>query len=257
MRKFLFFISFLFLFSASLNAKTEIDKAFRKRTEGNNANKFTLYSPDIYENREIRIEQVFNNFDCNGQNISPKLIWRNIPKGTKSFAITMQDRDMKSGSGWWHWVVYNIPYDATMIDNNASGNKKLMPKGAVEVLNDYGFKGYSGACPPVNERHNYVITVYALNIEKINFPRNVMPAMVSLYLNENNLGSATIKAYYGKNVVSKNGVLGTVKSGKPKASNTTNKTTKATKPTKESKSTEDKKPNIKSKNNIIIEEKII
>lgn len=259
MRKFLFFLSFLFLFSTSLNAKTKIDKAYKKRTDNSSSiKKFTLYSPDIYENRQIREEQVYNGFGCNGKNISPKLIWQNAPKETKSFAITMQDRDMQSGSGWWHWVVYNIPYDATMINNGASGVKKLMPKKAVEVLNDYGFKGYGGVCFSDNKRHNYVITIYALSVEKVEFPRNVMPAMVSLYLNENKLSSATIKAYHNKSTVNKSGTLGNIKSSKVETpKNNILGTIKSYKIEKSenNKNIENKKSDVKLKKNIIIEEK--
>lgn len=197
MRRFILFIFFSFV-AFQLNAKTEIDKAFRKRTKSP-ITKFILYSPDIYDNKQIREEQVFNGFGCNGKNISPKLVWRNPPKNTKSFAITMYNKDTKSESGWWHWVIYNIPAKTTLIETGASEAKKLMPKGAIQVLNDYGFKGYGGVCPPQGSKHNYIITIYALNVEELNLPKDVMPSMVSYYLNEHKIATATIKAFYKRN----------------------------------------------------------
>ncbi len=70
---------------------------------------FTLTSSDIQG--QLSKEQVFNGFGCKGDNISPKLSWENAPKGTKSFALTVYDPDAPTGSGWWHWVVFDIPKD--------------------------------------------------------------------------------------------------------------------------------------------------
>ncbi len=197
MKKLVLFFLFI-LFSFQLNAKTEVDKAFRKRTKST-INKFILYSPDIYDNRQIRDEQVFNGFGCEGKNISPKLVWRNAPADTKSFAITMYDKDAKTGSGWWHWIVYNIPANVTLLETGASETRKLMPKGAIQSLNDFGTKKYGGVCPPAGSKHNYIITIYALNVEKLDLPKNVMPAMVGYYINKHKIASTAIKAFYKRN----------------------------------------------------------
>lgn len=194
----LLLISLFFLFTFQLNAKTEVDKAFIKRTKSA-VNKFILYSPDIYDNRQIIEDQVFNGFGCEGKNISPKLIWKNAPADTESFAITMYDKDAKTGSGWWHWIVYNIPANVTLLETGASEIKKLMPKGSIQSLNDYGIKKYGGVCPPAGSKHEYIITLYALNVEKLDLPKNVMPAMVGYYLNEHKIASTTIKAFYKRN----------------------------------------------------------
>ncbi|MDD2839737.1 MAG: YbhB/YbcL family Raf kinase inhibitor-like protein [Rickettsiales bacterium] len=196
MKKIFFLILYILLISP-LNAKTEIDKAFKKRDSNELADKtFVLYSPDIYKNQQIREDQVFNGFDCNGQNISPKLVWRNAPIETKSFAITMFNKDAKTDSGWWHWIVYNIPANVNEIEEEASTKKKLLPKGAIQGINDYGMKQYGGVCPPKGEKYNYVITIYALNIEKLNLPKNPTPAMIRLSLNDYKIGTSTIHAFY-------------------------------------------------------------
>lgn len=198
------FILSIFFFN-SLSAKTEIDKAFMKRTKSTGT-KFTLYSPDIYNGKEILSNQIFNGFGCNGKNISPKLVWKNAPKNTKSFAITIFDKDAETGSGWWHWILYNIPSNVFTIETDASENKKLLPKGAVQGLNDYGEKKFGGVCQTGGKKHNYVITLYALDVEELKLPKNASPAMISYFLNMYKISTTTINAFYTQNsgVVFKN-----------------------------------------------------
>jgi phosphatidylethanolamine-binding protein (PEBP) family uncharacterized protein len=74
-----------------------------------NAQSITLTSSDIKEGGTIVNEQVFKGFGCSGGNVSPALSWSGAPSGTKSFAVTIYDRDAPTGSGWWHWVVFNLP----------------------------------------------------------------------------------------------------------------------------------------------------
>ena len=87
------------------------------------AQTMTLTSPDIAPGAKIADEQVFNGFGCTGGNISPALSWSGAPKDTKSFALSVYDPDAPTGSGFWHWVVFNIPPDVTSLPKNA-GNPK-------------------------------------------------------------------------------------------------------------------------------------
>ena len=194
----IFILFFYFALCLSLNAKNEIDKAFQGRSQGDLKKKFTLYSSDMINNQQVREEQFFNGFGCDGKNISPKLVWTNTPKNAKSFAITIFDKDAKTGSGWWHWIVYNILTDVNLIENGASNHKKIMPKDAVETINDYGTKGYGGVCVLDNEKHNYVITIYALDVDKLDLPKKATPAVVRYYINQHKIATATINAFYGK-----------------------------------------------------------
>lgn len=196
----IFFLFFYFVLCLSLNAKTEIDKAFQGRSRDDLKKKFTLYSPDMVNNQQVREEQFFNGFGCDGENISPKLVWAYAPKNTKSFAITIFDKDAKTGSGWWHWIVYNIPADINSVENGASNHEKIMPKGAIETINDYGTSGYGGVCVLNNEKHNYVITIYALNVDKLDLPKKATPAMVRYYINQHKIATATINVFYGKEI---------------------------------------------------------
>ncbi|MES1210328.1 MAG: YbhB/YbcL family Raf kinase inhibitor-like protein, partial [Pseudomonadota bacterium] len=74
---------------------------------------FTLTSAAFKNNGAIAAKYSFNQMGCTGENLSPPVEWKNPPAGTKSFALTVHDPDAPTGSGWWHWVVYNIPADAT------------------------------------------------------------------------------------------------------------------------------------------------
>src|SRR5580704_5839200 len=97
------------------------------------ADPFTLQSADIKPDSTIAEAQVFNGFGCDGGNVSPSLSWKNAPAGTKSFAITVYDPDAPTGSGWWHWVMFNIPASVMSLPagsgNPANGQA---PKGAVQ-----------------------------------------------------------------------------------------------------------------------------
>ncbi|MEO7338258.1 MAG: YbhB/YbcL family Raf kinase inhibitor-like protein, partial [Caldimonas sp.] len=79
---------------------------------GAHASGFTLSSPTIKPDSMLSEAQVFNGFGCTGKNISPALAWSGAPSGTKSYALTVYDPDAPTGSGWWHWVVYNMPASA-------------------------------------------------------------------------------------------------------------------------------------------------
>ena len=158
-----------------------------------NAQTFTLKSSELggqFTNRYF-----MNGFGYSGENISPQLFWQNAPVGTQSFAVTMYDKDAPTGSGFWHWVVFNIPANTTELPSNA-GNiaKKLMPIGAVQSINDVGVNGYVGPAPPQGPSHQYVITVYALKT-KIDLKETSTPALVGFYLNSVALAKTSIVAY--------------------------------------------------------------
>lgn len=156
---------------------------------------FYLSSTDIQG--QIANDQVFNSFGCSGKNISPQLSWKNAPKGTKSFAITAYDPDAPTGSGWWHWVVFNIDKSVDNIKTGAS--TKAMPAGAIESSTSYGSKGFGGACPPEGDKpHRYIFTAYALDIEKIDQTADARPELIGFFLNGHAIAKASIMAYYGR-----------------------------------------------------------
>src|SRR4051812_22570556 len=116
---------------------------------GASAQSMTLTSPEIAEGATIANEQLLNGFGCTGGNVSPALNWSGAPAGTRAFAINMFDPDAPTGSGFWHWVVFNIPPATTSLPKGAGDmEKKLMPGGAIQSRTDLGTDGYGGPCPP-------------------------------------------------------------------------------------------------------------
>jgi Raf kinase inhibitor-like YbhB/YbcL family protein len=164
------------------------------------AGDFTLASPTIEPGAFLSEAQVFNGFGCTGKNQSPALIWSAGPKETKSYAITVYDPDAPTGSGWWHWIVYNIPSNITKIAAGAGDpTGKLLPLGAVQGRTDYGTHAFGGACPPQGDKpHRYIFTVYALKIDKIDVPSDSSAALIGFMIHANTLGKADFTALFGR-----------------------------------------------------------
>lgn len=162
------------------------------------AGSFTLSSNDIAEGKFMDKKQEFKGFGCTGEDLSPHLKWSNIPEGTKSFAITAYDPDAPTGSGWWHWQIVNIPATVTELAADAGSVKEqLAPAGSMQIENDYGQKGFGGACPPQGHGvHHYRFTVYALSVEKLELPANASGALAGYMINANSIESSTIEALY-------------------------------------------------------------
>ncbi|MCH2546248.1 MAG: YbhB/YbcL family Raf kinase inhibitor-like protein [Alphaproteobacteria bacterium] len=160
-------------------------------------NPFKVSSPDYNADEPIAALHLFNGFGCEGENISPALSWHGAPIETKSYAVTIYDPDAPTGSGWWHWVVYNIPANVTSLEMAASSTG--LPEGAVQVRNDYSEHAYGGPCPPVgDEPHRYIVTVHALNAEVLKAPKDASPALVGFMLNEHGIAKTELTAKYGR-----------------------------------------------------------
>jgi Raf kinase inhibitor-like YbhB/YbcL family protein len=160
------------------------------------AQEFTLTSNDLQG--QLTQYQVFSGFGCSGMNISPSLKWINAPSNTKSFAVTVYDPDAPTGSGWWHWVIFNIPAGVKELNRDAGRpEKRLAPAGSIQSVTDFGKPGFGGACPPQGDKaHRYIFTVYALNVEKLDLDEKASPAMVGFLLNNNTIAKASMISYY-------------------------------------------------------------
>jgi Raf kinase inhibitor-like YbhB/YbcL family protein len=169
--------------------------AFAASAAGN----FTLTSTDISAKKPIDDKHVFNSFGCSGGNVSPELSWKGAPSGTKSFALTAYDPDAPTGSGWWHWVVYNIPASTTSLPSGAGDAKSpKLPEGAVQGNTDFGTPGYGGPCPPPGKPHRYIFTVFALDTDKLDIPQGATAAFVGFNLHGHTLAKASLTAKYGR-----------------------------------------------------------
>lgn len=137
-------------------------------------------------------------FGCAGGNKSPHLSWSGAPDGTKSFALSCFDPDAPTGSGFWHWVMVNIPANVSELaldaGNAAAG---LLPPGALQTRTDFGVPGYGGPCPPEGDHpHRYLFTLFAVGIEQLPVEADTMPAVVGFMLNFNTMEKATLMGLY-------------------------------------------------------------
>ena len=161
---------------------------------------FVLNSPDVHAGARFASAQIFNGMGCTGGNVSPALVWRGAPAATRSFAVTIYDPDAPTGSGWWHWVVFNIPATVTSLPAGAGDPaKKLLPAGSTQGKTDFGTAAYGGPCPPAGDKpHHYIVTVYALNVDKIDVPSDASAAYVGFNIHGHMVGKATFTALYGR-----------------------------------------------------------
>lgn len=163
------------------------------------AAEFRLSSPDMTDGGTVADTFVLDGFGCTGGNASPALAWSGAPAGTKSFVVTVYDPDAPTGSGWWHWVVTDIPATVTALPRGAGGPAGTeLPAGAMQGRTDFGTLSYGGPCPPRDDApHRYVFTVHALPVAHLPVDPQVSAAMVGLALHATEIGSASLVARYG------------------------------------------------------------
>lgn len=132
-------------------------------------------------------------YTCDGKNISPKVSWANVPKGTKSFAVIIDDPDA-GPTPWVHWVIFNIPNDQRVLRKDIPA-KKVLKSGAEQGINDFKEIGYGGPCPPAGPPHQYVMKLYALDTE-LNLAAGLTKADVVQAMKGHIVEKAALKATY-------------------------------------------------------------
>jgi Raf kinase inhibitor-like YbhB/YbcL family protein len=157
---------------------------------------FTLFSNDI--GGQGTVNEAFDGFGCTGKNRSPHLEWKNAPASTKSFALTLYDPDAPTGSGWWHWLVFDIPAALVQLPQGAGNvNAGILPSQVVQSINDYGITGYGGPCPPQGHGfHQYIFTLFALDVESLQLSKETNPAVVGFNINAHTIEKASLVMYY-------------------------------------------------------------
>ena len=163
--------------------------------------KFVLTSSDPQLAISVPLIYTAKAFGCSGGNLSPELHWSGAPAGTQSFVVTLFDRDERSTpSGWWHWVLYNLPKNVSSLPQGAGAeHSSALPPEALQGRTDLGEDAYHGPCPAKGDPpHRYVFTVYALNVAKLPVAPDSSGAMVTSIVQEHLLGKAVFVAHYGR-----------------------------------------------------------
>src|ERR1700752_5329434 len=134
---------------------------------------------------------------CPGPNKSPRQKWSGAPDGAKSFEVTCYDPDAPTGSGFWHWLVVNIPANVTEVASGAGSAGGRLPAGALQTRTDFGAPGYGGPCPPEGDHpHRYLFTVFAVGAEKLQATADTSAAVIGFQLNFNTLAKSAIMGLY-------------------------------------------------------------
>ena len=175
---------------------------------------FTISSPDL-ANGVFPTKFILNGFGCTGGNVSPQLVFSGVPPGTVSLSLQVYDPDAPSGSGFWHWAVYNMPGNTTGLAQGAGNSPSTLPPGSHGGNTDFldtgatgGNGNYGGPCPPVGDPpHHYIFTLYALNIPDVEAAAGIPPtgtaglhgfALGRAGVGPAVIGKATFTATYGR-----------------------------------------------------------
>jgi Raf kinase inhibitor-like YbhB/YbcL family protein len=161
------------------------------------ATTLALRSADFAPGGVIALGCVYDEFGCHGGNSSPGLSWNHPPAGARSFALLLLDPD--APGGWWHWAVFDIPAGVSSLRAGAGDPvRHLLPPGAIQVRNDFGYVGYGGPCPPPGQPHHYRLMLYALSVAKLGLGAGASAAQVAARVQANALAQAQIVGLYGR-----------------------------------------------------------
>lgn len=144
---------------------------------------FTLSSTDVADGQPMPAAQAYDGAADGAANSSPQLTWSGAPDGTKSYVVTCYDPDAPTPSGFWHWVLVDVPAEVTELAAGAGQDGAGLPGTAFHVRNDWSSKDYGGAYPPDGDRaHRYYFVVHAVDVATLGVDAEVSAAVVSFNL---------------------------------------------------------------------------
>jgi Raf kinase inhibitor-like YbhB/YbcL family protein len=153
---------------------------------------FDLTSDDVADGQPLDLRHVHTS--GGGGNLSPQLAWAGAPAETRSFVVTCYDPDAPTPSGFWHWVLVNLPPATTGLHRGAATSP---PTGAFHVRNDFSSPQYDGAAPPPGDRpHRYIFAVHAVDVDTLDVDASASPAFVGFNLTFHTLARATLRPTY-------------------------------------------------------------
>lgn len=139
----------------------------------------------------------FNGFGGEGENISPSLSWSDAPKDAKSFAVTVFDPDAETGSGFWHWVIFDIPSTVRELPAGTGNVDQVYVPGLKQASCDFGHMGYGGACPPEGDNpHRYIFTLHALSCEQLDINKDMPNAVIRFMINAFTISMSSVTVLY-------------------------------------------------------------
>ncbi|MFI5936246.1 YbhB/YbcL family Raf kinase inhibitor-like protein [Actinoplanes sp. NPDC051494] len=152
---------------------------------------FAVTSTDVTDGQPL--DELYVHTSAGGKNLSPQLAWSGFPAETRGFVVTCFDPDAPTGSGFWHWVVVNLPASVTELPRGVDP----LPEGALSIRTDFGSDGYGGAAPPPGDRpHRYVFAVHAIDVDRLEVDGEATPAYVGFNLAFHTLARAVIRPTY-------------------------------------------------------------
>ncbi len=156
---------------------------------------FDVSSSDVSDGAQVARRHVHDS--AGGENVSPQLSWSGAPEGTRSFCVTCFDPDAPTPSGFWHWVVANIPGEVTSLSAGSGADDGALPAGALHLRNDFGNPRYDGCAPPPGDvPHRYYFVVHAVDVDELPVDANASPAVLSFNLAFHTLGRAIVHGTY-------------------------------------------------------------
>jgi Raf kinase inhibitor-like YbhB/YbcL family protein len=158
---------------------------------------FSLTSEDMTDGEKLDMSHVHESAD--GENDSPELSWSGFPEETRSFAVSCFDPDAPSPSGYWHWIVVDLPPDTTSLPRGAGRDDASLPGKAFHIRNDYGTRDFGGAAPPPGDPpHRYVFAVHALDVDSLGLDPDATATIVAINVGTHTIARGTLRPIYGR-----------------------------------------------------------